>query len=137
MRTACFLLALTAVAAANPAPRYWPKFGGDRQVWTLDGVWDYGYIDGGDGSHSTFDAMSKFEPKDVKTPEKITVPSCFDIVAGGAPGYLGPRGTAFYRTTFDLSGQKESVRLQFQSCSFYCRVFVNGKQAPHFWILIR
>jgi hypothetical protein len=29
-----------------------------------------------------------------KTPNSTAVPSCMDVVAGGAPGYLGPRGVA-------------------------------------------
>lgn len=122
------VLLLQAAVAAHEAPRYWPKFGGTREVTTLDGEWDYGYIDGGDGSSSKFDATSKFHPKDISTPKKMAVPSCMDVVAGGASGYLGPRGTAFYRTSFETPSKSRSVRLQFQSCSFYCRVFVNGEE---------
>ena len=48
------------------------------------------------------------------------------MVAGGAPGFLGPRGVAMYRTSFTTAAA--AVRLQFQSCSFYCRVFVNGRE---------
>jgi beta-glucuronidase len=51
-----------------------------------------------------------------------------DLVAGGASGYLGPRGTAFYRTQFQAPAAGLPVRLQFQACSFYCRIFVNGKE---------
>ena len=42
------LIALAAAASDFPAgaPRYWPKFGGNRDVTLLDGTWDYGYIDG-------------------------------------------------------------------------------------------
>ena len=123
-----YLFLLLQAVAAHEAPRYWPKFGGTREVTTLDGEWDYGYIDGGDGSSSKFDAMSKFHPKDISTPKKMAVPSCMDVVAGGASGYLGPRGTAFYRTSFETPSKSRSVRLQFQSCSFYCRVFVNGEE---------
>ena len=111
------------------APRYWPKFGGSRAVSLLDGEWDYDFIDGWD---SGFDSMSPtFKPADAKLTKKTAVPSCSDVVAGGAAGYLGPRGVAMYQTTFDTlnarSGGALPVRLQFQSCSFYCRVFVNGE----------
>lgn len=50
-----------------------------------------------------------------------------DVVAGGAPGYLGPRGVAMYRRKFSTPGAVP-MRLQFQACSFYCRVWVNGKE---------
>ena len=44
-------------------------------------------------------------------------------------GRLGVRGVAFYRTTFEHAG---AARLQFQACSFYCRVFVDGKEIKKF-----
>ena len=119
------LYALSAVAFAPGAPRYWPEFGGARAVSLLDGTWSYGYID---GWNSGFDSMSKsFSPTAGATPNKTTVPSCMDVVAGGAPGYLGPRGVAMYRTSF-AARSSDPVRLQFQACSFYCRVWVNGKE---------
>ena len=123
------MLMFLAIAAATQnfapnAPRYWPKYGGTREVRLLDGTWEYGYID---GWNSGFDAMSKtFVPKAGVTPNKTAVPSCMDVVAGGASGYLGPRGVAMYRTSFASPGAGAPVRLQFQACSFYCRVWVNG-----------
>merc|ERR1712070_1169785 len=117
-----------AYASAEP-PRYWPRFGGTRQVSTLDGEWSFGFIDGGDGSSPGFDAMNpSFEPSQNLTPNKTSVPGCMDNVAGGAPGYMGPRGTGFYRTLFRGPAQGIGVWLQFQACSFYCRVWVNGKE---------
>lgn len=41
------------------------------------------------------------------------------------PGILGRRGVAMYRRSFQ---QKGRARLQFMGCSFYCRVFVDGKE---------
>lgn len=110
--------------------RYWPKFGGSRNVQLLDGQWDYDFVD---GWNSGFDSMSPtFTPADATLTKKTAVPSCSDVVAGGAPGYLGPRGVAMYKTSFGTStaqsGGALPVRLQFQSCSFYCRVFVNDKE---------
>jgi len=121
-------LALVGAAAAQGfpegQPRYWPKFGGSRKVSLLDGEWSYGYVDWTEG----FDSMSpSFKPEAALTPNKTAVPSCMDVVAGGASGYLGPRGVAMYQTTFASPADGVPVRLQFQSCSFYCRVFVNGK----------
>ena len=106
---------------ADGAPRYWPKFGGTRDVRLLDGDWGYGFIDGWD---SGFDSMSaSFKPLASMTPKRTNVPSCSDVVAGGAPGFLGPRGVAMYSTTYESpKAAGASVRLQFQSCSFYCRV---------------
>ena len=56
--------------ASGEPPRYWPKFGGSRQVTTLDGRWDYGYADGGDGSAPGLDAMDpSFIPTRELTPK--------------------------------------------------------------------
>ena len=135
MRAGLLLAATFACAAgqaaaggfANGAPRYWPKFGGARKVELLDGQWSYGFVDGYD---SGFDSMSpEFQPTPSDTPNKTAVPSCSDVVAGGAPGFLGPRGVAMFSTTFSSPATAETpMRLQFQSCSFYCRVFVNGQE---------
>ena len=50
------------------------------------------------------------------------MPSSVDAVP---PGILGRRGVAMYRRSFQ---QKGRARLQFMGCSFYCRVFVDGKE---------
>ncbi|EOD38574.1 hypothetical protein EMIHUDRAFT_454612 [Emiliania huxleyi CCMP1516] len=120
------LLIHSAAAWAPDAPRYWPKYGGSRQVRLLDGAWRYGFIDGWD---SGFDSMNaSFRPSDGATPNMTSVPSCMDVVAGGAGGYLGPRGVGLFRTSFRSPAAGSAVRLQFQSCSFYCRVWVNGRE---------
>ena len=104
------------------------------QVTLLDGQWEYGLyaaaspldFDPSWPIGANFDSMApSFTPSDSLTPNKTTVPGCMDVVAGGAAGYLGPRGVALYRTTFSST---VPVRLQFQACSFYCRVWVNGKE---------
>ena len=56
------------------------------------------------------------------TPHGAAVPSSVDAVP---PGILGRRGVAMYRRSFQ---QKGRARLQFMGCSFYCRVFVDGKE---------
>ena len=120
------LVLITSAHFAPGAPRYWPKYGGAREVRVLDGSWSYGYVD---GWNSGFDSMSKaFVPSSAVTPNKTTVPSCMDVVAGGASGYLGPRGVAMYRTSFQAPSAGAPVRLQFQACSFYCRIWVNGEE---------
>ena len=116
--------------ATSAAPRYWPKFSGTRTVTLLDGSWNYGFLNGGNNPSSlNFDSMApSFNPSTdprASTPNKTAVPSSMDVVAGGAPGYLGPRGVGMFRTTFEAD---TPVRLQFQACSFYCRVWVNGKE---------
>ena len=113
---------LTLLAAAlSEAPRYWPKFSGARAVVTLDGEWDFGVLD----RPSAFDSMSgSFSPADAPTPNKTSVPSCFD--AAGM-GQLGVRGVGFYRTTFEHAG---AARLQFQACCFYCRAKPNPDPDP-------
>mmetsp|Transcript_3081 Transcript_3081/g.5710 ORF Transcript_3081/g.5710 Transcript_3081/m.5710 type:complete len:626 (-) Transcript_3081:166-2043(-) len=98
----------------------WPKYGGRRRVLNLDGEWEFGLRMG------KFDSMSpsfSTANKDL-TPNSTTVPSCFDAAP---PGYAGPRGVGMYRTKFEasLSG---GLRVWFGACSFYCRVFLDGKE---------
>ncbi len=57
------------------------------------------------------------------TPNKTAVPSCFDAAPNGV---AGPRGVGMYRTTFRQQTNM-SARLHFGACSFYCRVFIDGK----------
>jgi len=129
-------LCSTSASATTPfpagTPRYWPQFGGNRDVKLLDGQWDFGFVGSVSGPNPAWlDSMSpSLSPssKAAATPETIAVPSTVDVVAGGAPGYLGRRGVAFYRTNFSSPSGGLPARLQFQSCSFYCRVWVNGKE---------
>ena len=131
-------------AAEGPAPRYWPQYSGARAVGTLDGTWSFGLLaaegypgpapqgrKGGPwdwaripaGPGGGFDSMDPgFGPGSAlaATPNATAVPSCFDA---SDPGFLGSRGVGMYRTTFAHAG---AARLQFQACSFYCRVWVDG-----------
>lgn len=110
-------------------PRYWPKYGGKRKVRLLDGVWETGQL--GSTEHpppKSFDSMDPtLTPSDpiAVTPNKTTIPSCIDNTP---PGYLGYRGITFFRTHFDYDLARTPARLVFQACSFYCRVWVNGKE---------
>jgi beta-glucuronidase len=54
----------------------------------------------------------------------MDVPKACDVTA---PGVEGPRGTFFYRTTFEGTPGVKSL-IQFMACSFYCRVFVDGEE---------
>lgn len=54
----------------------------------------------------------------------MDVPKACDVTA---PGIEGPRGTFFYRTTFEGKPGVGSL-LQFMACSFYCRIFVDGEE---------
>lgn len=121
MRSGVGLLALLQAAAAGAAapPSFWPHFGGRRSVQSLDGQWKYGLHLSPD-----IDAMDpNFNPSDpALTPNSTSVPMSMDVAP---PGHMGPRGVAMYRTTFAQQGQ---VRLQFMGCSFYCRIFVDGKE---------
>ena len=118
------LVAFSLVGTATVVPPpYWPKFSGAREVTILDGpAWDYEM-----NMDPHFDSMDPtFSPSAATLTKKTEVPSCSDNVHGGASGYLGPRGVAMYQTTFTPTAGP--IRLQFQSCSFYCRVWVNGKE---------
>jgi len=110
-------------------PRYWPKYGGKRAVRLLDGTWEMGQL--GSIEHpppSSFDSMDpKLHPSSpvAATPNTTQIPSCVD---NAPPGYLGYRGVSFFKTYFDYDLTKAPARLLFQACSFYCRVWVNGKE---------
>ena len=109
----------TTAFAAGPQPPYWPRYSGARAVTLLDGTWAYGVLD----RPAFFDSMdSSLTPSKLPTPNTTAVPSCMDVAP---PGTLGTRGIAFYRRTFTATGP---VRLQFQACGFYCRVWVNGHE---------
>ena len=116
-------LTLVGVAVAHSldtAPKFWPKYSGNRKVTLLDGAsWEYGL-------HFDIADSVGVDPSKLAnlTPNKTAVPSCIDAVA---PGYAGPRGVAFYRTTFSQAADTPA-RLWFGACSFYCRVFVDGVQ---------
>jgi len=109
-------------------PRYWPKYSGKRCVELLDGTWEMGQL--GSIEHPpSFDSMDPLlSPSTLATPNTTQIPSCVD---NAPPGYLGYRGVSFFRTHFDYDLSKAPARLLFQACSFYCRVWVNGKEIGH------
>jgi beta-glucuronidase len=116
------------ISANAQTPRYWPRYSGRRTVVLLDGVWNSSRLDDdGDGSQLLFDSMDpNLDPSTIATPQQSQVPSTVDNTL---PGFLGYRGVSFFRTIFrpPLSVQSPA-RIQFQACSFYCRVWVNGKE---------
>eukprot|EP01062_Namystynia_karyoxenos_P020950 TRINITY_DN17948_c0_g3_i1.p1 TRINITY_DN17948_c0_g3~~TRINITY_DN17948_c0_g3_i1.p1 ORF type:complete len:621 (+),score=193.70 TRINITY_DN17948_c0_g3_i1:76-1938(+) len=122
MRAAWALLTAAGSAAAGPdrpPTGFWPDYVGGRKATLLDGEWGYGLH---------FSKIDSLAPGlDVTgpswTPNKTSVPMTFDA---SPPGYLGPRGVAVYRTRFHQ--QAGPARIQFNACSFYCRVWVDGKE---------
>ncbi|CAK9100905.1 unnamed protein product [Durusdinium trenchii] len=70
-----------------------------------------------------FDVLKPFDPRAASTTAGAPVPGSVDVAP---PGKLGRRGVAMYRTHFVQNGR--FARLQFMGCSFYCRVFVDGKE---------
>lgn len=132
MNLAQLLLLATAqllccvVVADNNAPRYWPRYGGARHVALLDGLWQTGQLGSIANPPDGFDSMDPdFSPTvpSAATPNMSAVPACVDNTP---PGYLGYRGVTMYRTSFDYDLASAPARIQFQACSFYCRVWVNG-----------
>ena len=99
-----------------------------------------------DITNSRFDSMdSNIDISKINTTEHVTIPSTIEVIAdpehGYLPGYMGYRGVSFFRTHFETNGMTEqstpqqstpqspsgpAARIQFQACSFYCRVWLNG-----------
>ena len=115
------------VTAESRAPDYWPKFEGNRHVVLLDGLWNMSQLGSIDLPPTDFDSMDPtFDPSNISTPNLTSIPSCVDNTP---PGYLGYRGVTFFRRWFQHNiTTTRGARLQFQACSFYCRVWVNGKE---------
>lgn len=110
-----------AVSQRSPSMGFWPDYDGGRKVMLLDGEWEYGLMA---GAELSFDSMNPhLDPRKILTPNRTVVPMTMDTAA---PGWSGPRGVAVYRRTFT---QREGpARLQFNACSFYCRVWVDGQE---------
>jgi len=114
------------LGAGARAPPYWPKYDGTRRVELLDGLWQTTRIGTTNNPPVEFDSMSpEIDPSKIRMREMASIPSCVD---NQRPGHLGYRGVSFFRRnfTFDLNGS--GAKIQFQACSFYCRVWVNGKE---------
>ena len=90
-------------------------------------------------TNTRFDSMDpNIDISEIRTTERVTIPSTIEVVAdpdhGYLPGYMGYRGVSFFRTHFETApterGDRFTVgpaaRIQFQACSFYCRVWLNG-----------
>jgi hypothetical protein len=91
-----------------------------------------------------FDSMDpNIDISKIITKEQVLIPSTIEVIHdpehGSLPGYRGYRGVSFFRTQFETTttttggggngggGNGEgSARIQFQACSFYCRVWLNG-----------
>jgi beta-glucuronidase len=106
-------------------PSYWPKFRGQRYVTLLDGMWETANVSS-QKDLDIFDSMNpNFDPCTINFSELMPVPSCVDR---SPPGFMIPRGVYFFRRNFHFDLAPAGARLQFQGCSFYCRVWVNGKE---------
>ena len=114
-----------ALSAGSRAPSYWPKYEGDRRVELLDGVWETWRLGSTHNPPQSFDSMSPdFVPSRIRTRELVGIPSCVD---NELPGHLGYRGVSFFRRKFTFNLTETGARIQFQACSFYCRVWINGQ----------
>jgi hypothetical protein len=60
--------------------------------------------------------------------EPFLDPSSIYTLDATPPGYLRFRGVTFFRRWFDDNLTTRGARMQFQACSFYCRVWINGKE---------
>lgn len=129
-------------------PRYWPRYSGSRNVRLLDGTWNAGFLESQKDGNIRFDSMDPdLDISQIKTTKKVTIPSTMEVIVdpehGYLPGYMGYRGVAFFRTTFQTKQalvrprpdsltkrppNGPAARIQFQACSFYCRVWLNGVQ---------
>jgi beta-glucuronidase len=85
-----------------------------RQVWELDGVWDFVFL--GDVDPDTVDVHTLDFDAD-----RVAVPGCFDAT----PAYAGQRGLAAYRTRL-LLRDPTPHRLVFDGVHHWCRVLVDG-----------
>ena len=103
------------VGWSNDVP-FWPHYP-SRSVNVLDGKWDFGL-------HFDVKDVLALQEGDLDAPNSTTVPSAFDVTPGGVQG---PRGTAIYRTTCNISAGLPSL-LHFSACSFYCKVWVDGTE---------
>jgi len=106
-----------------PSQGFWPEYLGGRRVTLLDGQWQYGLHVPGPGAARDFDSMDPaFDTSEAGlTPNMTAVPMAMDVAPPGVPG---PRGVAMYRRSF--TQRRGPARVQFNACSFYCRVWVDG-----------
>jgi len=123
-------------------PPYWPRYGGAREVFLLDGRdWWMLQIRSEEELRS-FDSMDpNFRPSALDSLQAnwnsdassfpwvpAEVPGTVDAAP---PGQLGYRGVSFFRRKFRYDLQSSPARVQFQACSFYCRVWINDVEIGH------
>lgn len=121
------LIILVGVSSSGARiPPYWPRYDGDRKVELLDGVWETTRLGSANNPPIAFDSMNPdFDPSKIRTRELVGIPSCVD---NELPGHLGYRGVSFFRRGFSFNLTETGAKIQFQACSFYCRVWVNGNE---------
>jgi beta-glucuronidase len=120
------IIRVSSSAGVQRTPPYWPRYEGDRKVELLDGVWKTTRLGSIQNPPIEFDSMNPdFDPSKIRTRELAGVPSCVD---NQLPGHLGYRGVSFFRRDFVFNLTETGAKIQFQACSFYCRVWVNGKE---------
>ena len=112
----CLLLPVLAVAFDDGAPRWFPKYVGGHEATLLDGAWAYGFADALDSVAAGADAVARAST--------MAVPGTVDAAPPGVPG---KRGVSMYETTFE-TGSQETQWLEFMSCSFFCRAWVDGAE---------
>ena len=126
-------------------PSYWPKYGNERKVFVLDGIWNTSQLTDNQ-ILKNFDSLDPyFDPSKILTPNTTIIPSTLDNIP---PGYMGYRGVTFFRTYFKTTvtrkddndsinhttihnnnnnnNHRTAARILFQACSFYCRIWMNG-----------
>jgi hypothetical protein len=120
------LCVLLECVGAVCSPLYWPKYGGDRHVELLDGLWNTAKLGSIEDPPGLFDSMDpNFDPLLVVTKDIGSVPSCVDNTP---PGYLGYCAASFFQRRFLFNFTDAGACIQFQACSLYCHVWVNGNE---------
>lgn len=90
----------------------------NRQVYALNGAWDFAFLNGSDYNASLPLVLEK-----VNYEGKQQVPSAWDAEWGTGLQYS--RGAGVYKTTLAITAGRSS-RLHFEACSLFCRIYVDG-----------
>tara|TARA_R100000027_G_scaffold369_1_gene440 strand:+ start:17459 stop:19147 length:1689 start_codon:yes stop_codon:yes gene_type:complete len=91
-----------------------------RKTTLLDGLWDFQFL-------GTAEEPEKRFPQNLTYTDKLPVPSAWDTF----PAYAGKRGTAAYRTEFQVPANTTSF-LRFRGTGMWNRVFVDGQEVETF-----
>lgn len=90
-----------------------------RQVWDLDGIWDFAFLGDAD--------PDQVEIAQLTFPERMAVPGCFDAT----PAYAGKRGLTAYHTQLFFPDASH-YRLVFSGINHWCSVWLDGvKRTEH------